>query len=250
MSNRRNELVDAQDGRAMFGATPEPLPAAFLSSFRADLARYLPPEKRGSRVAALRAFLAVEGLWALAVYRLGRWALGARAQPPVRRWERALAAAVWPLFRAAEAFVALLVDIRFDVRAEIGPGFYVGHFKSIYVGPGVRIGRECNIGQMCFVGAAGRGFAPGTPVIGDRVYLGVGCKVLGPVKVGNDVAIGANAVVLESVPDRAVVVGNPARVVSDKGSVDFISIFQEYPTASPTPPVVEPPRVNAPPTEG
>jgi serine O-acetyltransferase len=120
--------------------------------------------------------------------------------------------------------VRFTVDIHLDVQSEIGPGLYVGHFKSIHVGPGVRIGSECNIGQMCFLGGAERGCAPGTPIVGDRVFLGVGSKTMGGVRIGNDVAIGANAVILDDVPDRAVVAGNPAKVVSHAGSEDFISI--------------------------
>jgi serine O-acetyltransferase len=174
------------------------------------------------------------GLWALLVYRLGRWSLARKKAPGAKRSERHLAACAWPFFRAAEVAVSLLFDIRLDVRADIAPGLYIGHFKSIYVGPGVRIGAECNIGQMCFVSAAGPGFPPGTPVVGNRVYLGVGCKVMGPVIVGNDVAIGANAVVLANVPDRAVVVGNPAKVISHDGSGDFIGAFQHDAPALPT----------------
>jgi len=60
-------------------------------------------------------------------------------------------------------------------------------------------------------------------VIGDRVFIGPGAAVLGPIRIGNDVLIGANAVVIRSVPDRAVVVGNPARVISFNGSFDLVS---------------------------
>jgi serine O-acetyltransferase len=50
------------------------------------------------------------------------------------------------------------------------------------------------------------------PTIGDRVYIGAGARILGPIRVGNDVSVGANAVVLEDVPDRSVAVGVPARI--------------------------------------
>ncbi len=60
------------------------------------------------------------------------------------------------------------------------------------------------------------------PVIGDNVYIGSGAKIIGSVNVGNNVAIGANAVLTKDVPDNAVVVGVPAKVISYKGSMGYI----------------------------
>ena len=54
------------------------------------------------------------------------------------------------------------------------------------------------------------------------MFIGAGAKIFGSITIGNDVVIGANAVVLKSVPDRAVVVGIPAKVVSMKGSFDIV----------------------------
>ena len=88
--------------------------------------------------------------------------------------------------------------------------------------PDARIGRNCNINHGVTIGTTYGGKFPGTPVIGDNVYLGPGSKVIGGITIGNNVAIGANAVVTAPVPDNAVAVGVPARVVSDKGSVDYI----------------------------
>jgi serine O-acetyltransferase len=56
----------------------------------------------------------------------------------------------------------------------------------------------------------------GSPVIGDRADIGAGAKVLGPIHVGNDVSIGANAVVLCDVPNNSIAVGVPARIASKK----------------------------------
>ena len=62
-----------------------------------------------------------------------------------------------------------------------------------------------------------------SPVIGNRVYVGPGAAILGPVNIGDDVLIGANAVLIDSVSSRAVVVGNPARVISRQGSFQLIN---------------------------
>jgi serine O-acetyltransferase len=80
----------------------------------------------------------------------------------------------------------------------------------------VDIGRDCLINPWVTIGLSGSrrwGFDARGPVIGDRVYIGTGAKILGPITIGDDVRIGANAVVIDDVPGGATVVGAPARVV-------------------------------------
>ena len=106
---------------------------------------------------------------------------------------------------------------------KVGEGFYIGHCGGIIISGGVVIGRNCNISQGVTIGVAGRGDNRGIPVIGDCVYIGPGAKVIGKIRVGNNVAIGANAVVTKDVPDNAVVGGIPAKIISMDGSFDFIN---------------------------
>lgn len=113
------------------------------------------------------------------------------------------------------------IDIPFIT--EIGPGFYIGHFSCIFVNERCVIGRNCNISQGVTIGTSNRGERAGNPVIGDNVYLGPGAKVIGAIRVGNHAAIGANSVVTHDVPDHAVVVGVPGRVISNKGSAGYIN---------------------------
>jgi serine O-acetyltransferase len=108
-------------------------------------------------------------------------------------------------------------------RAEIGSGFYIGHFGGIVVHPKCRIGKNCNLSQGVTLGQANRGRNKGYPVIGDNVYLGPGAKIVGAVTVGNNAAIGANAVVTRDVPDNAVVVGVPGKVISLVGSEGYVN---------------------------
>jgi serine O-acetyltransferase len=112
------------------------------------------------------------------------------------------------------------ISIPYNTR--IGPGIYIGHYGGIVVNDGVVIGSDCNINHEVTIGVKYGGKNPGVPIIGDRVYLGPGCKVIGGVRLGNDVAIGANAVVVDSVPDSAVAVGIPAKVVSHRGSSVYV----------------------------
>lgn len=118
--------------------------------------------------------------------------------------------------------LGIVYGLSIPARTKIGSGFYIGHYGGVVIHPDVTIGRDCNISQGVTIGLASRGDYFGTPTIGDRVYIGPGAKIFGKISIGNDVAIGANAVVARSVPEGAVVVGAPARVVSNRGSHGYI----------------------------
>jgi serine O-acetyltransferase len=112
----------------------------------------------------------------------------------------------------------------FDIPAEtvIGKGFYIGHFGGVVISPRARIGCNCNISQGVTIGFSSRGARKGYPIIGNNVYIGPGVKIIGKVRIGNNAAIGANAVVLTDVPDNGVAVGIPAKVISLKGAGEYI----------------------------
>jgi serine O-acetyltransferase len=110
-----------------------------------------------------------------------------------------------------------------DFLAEIGAGLHIGHTGGIVVSQYAKIGKNCNLSHQGTIGIKNRGKHKGAPEIGDNVYIGPGAKVIGGIKVGNFVAIGANAVVTSDVPDHAVVVGMPARVISCEGSLGYVN---------------------------
>lgn len=101
---------------------------------------------------------------------------------------------------------------------EIHPGAMLGRRLFIDHGMGVVVGETAVVGDdvLLFHGSTlgGRSMTKGKrhPTLGDRVTVGAGAKILGPVWVGDDVQIGANAVVVKDVPDGGVAVGIPARV--------------------------------------
>lgn len=96
--------------------------------------------------------------------------------------------------------------------SDIGPGLFFQHgFATIIAAK--RIGSDCWINQQVTVGYVG----DLCPIIGDRVHIAAGAKVIGGVTIGNDVVVGANAVVVKDVPDGCTVVGVPARVVKRYG---------------------------------
>lgn len=91
---------------------------------------------------------------------------------------------------------------------KIGGGLKIRHGNGTVI-RGESLGQDCEVYQQVTVGH-GRG---GFPVIGDRVDLCAGSIICGGIRVGDDVIIGAGAVVVKDVPDRAIMVGNPARQV-------------------------------------
>jgi serine O-acetyltransferase len=97
--------------------------------------------------------------------------------------------------------------------AEFGPGFVILHSIGVVINSQVRGGRNVVIEHGVTIGAE-KGQAP---VLGDDIFIGAGAKVIGPVRIGSRVKIGANAVVVKDVPDGATVVGIPARVVRLNG---------------------------------
>ena len=92
-----------------------------------------------------------------------------------------------------------------------GPGLYIAHYGTIIVNKGCRIGDNCTIHACVNIG-----FSGGT--IGNNVYIGPGAKIIKPVHIGNNVSIGANAVVNEDVPDNCVVAGVPAKIIKYKNA--------------------------------
>ena len=126
------------------------------------------------------------------------------------------------LCRAILHRCSLKYGISIPYNTRIQPGLHISHYVGIVVDDQVIIGHDCNINHEVTIGVKYGGRNPGVPVIGDRVYLGPGCKVIGGISLGNDVAVGANSVVVESVPDSGVAAGVPAKVLSFKGSSEYV----------------------------
>jgi serine O-acetyltransferase len=179
------------------------------ADLRADLDRYRFLEGRPTVVN----LYVCPGAVASVHYRVAHWAWNGSSPLHV--------AARVPLL-----FLHRLVEVWSGVgiapRATIGPGLYVGHFGEVIVNGDAVLGSNINLSQGVTIGVAGRGERRGNPVIGDRVYVAPGAKLIGPITVGDDAAIGANAVVTRNVADRAVVGGVPARVIGSNGSFDFV----------------------------
>ena len=130
---------------------------------------------------------------------------------------------VYPFARLWLGHLNYRMGISIPAGTRIGSGFYIGHFGGIVVSQKAVIGRNCNISQGVTIGRANRGRNKGYPVIGDNVYIGPGAVIAGSVRIGNDVAIGANCVVTMDIPDHSVVVGVPGRIISSEGSAGYVN---------------------------
>lgn len=108
-------------------------------------------------------------------------------------------------------FWSALTGAEIDLQTKIGGGLMLPHPNGVVIHPSVTIGPNCMIFQQVTLGA-NRGVY-GVPTLGGHVDIGPGARILGPVRIGDGAVIGANAVVLSDVPDGAVAVGVPARIL-------------------------------------
>lgn len=159
-----------------------------------------------------------QGLWAMAFYRFGRW----RYTIPWR-WLR------FPfsfLYRFIKPIVEVITGVELPSETRIGRRFRIDHFGGIVISGDASFGDDCVIRNGVTVGLKNAG-QRGAPVVGDRVDIGAGAKILGPIRIGDDVAIGANAVVITDVPSNSIAVGVPATIKPRKSIVDDASSTTE-----------------------
>jgi serine O-acetyltransferase len=107
-----------------------------------------------------------------------------------------------------------LTGIEIHPGATIAPGFFIDHGMGVVIGETSEVGADVTLYHGVTLGGTSLSKGKRHPTIGDRVVIGAGAKVLGAITVGEDSRIGANAVVVKSVPPNSVVVGVPGQVVS------------------------------------
>jgi serine O-acetyltransferase len=139
------------------------------------------------------------------------------------RHNRLLGFIAFPFARIMLHRLTYKLGISIPFQTEIGSGLCIAHCGDVTVNGRSVIGKNCNISQGVTVGQANRGRNKGYPTLGDNVYIGPGAKIVGGVKIGNNVAIGANCVVTRDVPDDSVVVGVPGKVISRDGAKGYVN---------------------------
>ena len=113
----------------------------------------------------------------------------------------------------------------FDISptTRIGPGLYIGHFGGIVISPHAVLGANVNLAQGVTIGAESRGERMGAPTLEDRVWVGAHAIIVGKITIGREALIAPGAYVNFDVPSKAVVLGNPGKIVSNAGSHGYIN---------------------------
>jgi serine O-acetyltransferase len=151
--------------------------------------------KRHPRMELLRAFGNI-GVWPILAYRFGHWAKKVRV--PVVGQVLRLCGMVFRQFTMMWSGVFIHPD------AVIGPGLVIHTWFGIFVGT-TTIGRNCTLSSGVLITHA-------THSVGDNVYFGAGAKVIADTKIGNNVVIMANSLILTDVRDNTTIAGVPARI--------------------------------------
>jgi serine O-acetyltransferase len=146
--------------------------------------------------------LTYPGIHALMVYRLNKVLLKFKLAPLAR------------IFSQGARF---LTGIEIHPGAQIGKGFFIDHGMGVVIGETTVIGKNVTLFQGVTLGGTGKEKGKRHPIIGDNVVISTGAKVLGNIVIGNNVNIGANAVVIRPVPANSTVVGVPGRIAKKKG---------------------------------
>jgi serine O-acetyltransferase len=149
----------------------------------------------------LTPFLYFKGFHALQSHRIAHWL-----------WKQGRTTlALYFQSRVSEQFS---VDIH--PAAQFGSGIMIDHATGLVVGETSVVGDNVSILHSVTLGGSGRGTGDRHPKIGHGVMIGAGAKILGPVRVGEDVKIAAGSLVLQDVPDHTTVAGVPARQVGGR----------------------------------
>jgi serine O-acetyltransferase len=138
----------------------------------------------------------VHAVWA---HRVSHWLWARGALLPARALSQATRAAT---------------GIEIHPAARLGDGVFIDHGMGVVIGETARVGDDVTIYHGVTLGGTSLDSGDRHPTIGDRVTIGAGAKVLGNLSVGHDSRIGANAVLVRTVPENSVVVGVPGQVIA------------------------------------
>lgn len=120
--------------------------------------------------------------------------------------------------------IRLKYGIEISPNTKIGKGFYMGHPFDITINPNVILGENVNIHKGVTIGQENRGERKGTPIISNKVWIGVNSTIVGRIKIGNNVLIAPNTYVNRDIPDNSIVVGNPCKIIENiEATKDYIN---------------------------
>ena len=150
----------------------------------------------------LEVFLTYAGFQALLAHRLAH-----------RLWKMRLRL----VGRLVSQVARWVTGVEIHPGASIGYGFFIDHGMGVVIGETAEIGDYVTLFQGVTLGGTGKEKGKRHPTLGSHVVVGSGAKVLGNIRIGDSVKIGANSVVLRSVPSNSTVTGIPGRIVKSIG---------------------------------
>ncbi len=119
----------------------------------------------------------------------------------------------------------IFTGIEIHPAAKIGKGFFIDHGMGVVIGETSEVGENCLLYQGVTLGGTGKEKGKRHPTLCNNIVVGAGTKILGAITIGDNVKIGANSVVLDSVPKNSIVVGVPGRVIKKK----VVKMFDDGP---------------------
>ena len=188
-----------------------------FSQLKEDIA--LIKERDPAARSGFEIWLTYSGLHAVRSYRISHWCYKHK---------------LFTLARIISQTSRFFTGIEIHPGATIGKGLFIDHGMGVVIGETAEIGDNCLIYQGVTLGGTGKDKGKRHPTLGNNVMVGSGAKVLGPFKVGDNVKIAANAVVLEEIPPNSTAVGVPARIIkrdSTKICQDLDQIHMPDPVA-------------------
>lgn len=124
---------------------------------------------------------------------------------------------IFLIARVISTISRFLTGIEIHPGATIGKRFFIDHGMGIVIGETAEVGDDVTMFHGSTLGGTGKDKGKRHPTVGNNVIISAGSKLLGPICIGNNTKIGANAVVLKNVPDNCTVVGIPAKIVKRDG---------------------------------
>ncbi|HEY0227621.1 MAG TPA: serine O-acetyltransferase [Mycobacterium sp.] len=156
-------------------------------------------ERDPARPSTLQVVVAYPGVHAIWGHRISHWL-----------WNRGAKVSA----RAFGELTRILTGVEIHPGAILGAGLFIDHATGVVIGETAEIGDDVTIYHGVTLGGTSTDPGKRHPTIGDRVIIGAGAKILGPIKIGDDSRIGANSVVVKEVPSSSVVVGVPGQIIS------------------------------------
>jgi len=173
-----------------------------LKKLKLDTQKFCEDHGLTSRLGFLKLAIVID-YWPVIHYRLHKYSIN---------WNNPLSFFLRIFMVLLKPFVQGLSGCRISTQAEIGSGFLLHQSSGVVIASGSVIGTNCTIfSGVCVVYKANSSSGE-APRIGQHVKLMVGCKLVGDIVIGDNVLVGANAVVLSDVPENSIAVGIPAKV--------------------------------------